>query len=185
MQEYGPDPETLGLLGRLHKDRYCEEKEKGSFLASAALDESISAYTRGFETDPRDYYPGINAITLLIAKGDEESLEMAEKLAPVVTFAVGRRGCISSDNYWDLATKLELYCIIKDWAPAENTLKKMLLYKAKEPWMIKSTLRNLKMLSQARIRQGHAVEELQKIIFHFETHINQLDELMPKSFKML
>lgn len=166
IKEYGPDPETLGILGRAHKDRYHEEKKKGSILASAALEESISAYTKGFESDPRDYYPGINAITLLIEKGDEKALEEVDQLFPLVSFAVARRGGISSDNYWDRATVLELKCISNDWILAENFLQKV-LDKASEIWMMESTLDNLKILKEARIRQGHAMEELQKVIIRF------------------
>jgi hypothetical protein len=173
LNEYGPDPETLGILGRVHKDRYREAKEKGSILASAALDESISAYTRGFESDPRDYYPGVNANTLFIEKGDEESLKKAELLHQLVNFAVGRRGGASSDNYWDLATVLELNCISSDWISALHVLPKV-LYKAKESWMLKTTLGNLRMLRQARINQRYATEELQEIIKQFEMYINDL-----------
>jgi predicted Zn-dependent protease len=170
MKEYGPDPETLGILGRVHKDRYREAKEKGSILASAALDESISAYTKGFESDPRDYYPGINAITLLIEKGDEEALKKAEQLFPLVSFAVARRGGIGSDNYWDRATVLELNCINNDWTSAKNNLPKV-LDKANETWMLETTLGNLMILKQAQIFQGHDTEELQKIIKQFEIYL--------------
>lgn len=167
MKEYGPDPETLGILGRIHKDRYREAKEKGSIIALAALDESISTYVEGFNSDPRDYYPGINAITLLIEKGDKEALKKAEQLAPLVSFAVARRGGVSSNNYWDLATVLELNCISSDWVSAVNVLPKV-LDKAKESWMLKSTLDNLTILKQARICQGHNIEKLQEIIKEFE-----------------
>lgn len=167
MKEYGPDPETLGILGRIHKDRYREAKEKGSIIALAALDESISTYVEGFNSDPRDYYPGISAITLLIEKGDKEALKKAEQLAPLVSFAVARRGGASSNNYWDLATVLELNCISCDWVSAVNVLPKV-LDKAKESWMLKSTSDNLRMLKQARICQGHNIEKLQEIIKEFE-----------------
>lgn len=173
MKEYGPDPETLGILGRIHKDRYREAKEKKSIRALAALDESISTYIKGFESDPRDYYPGINAITLLIEKGDEEALKKAEQLAPLVSFAVARRGGVSSNKYWDLATVLELNCISSDWVSAVNVLPKV-LDKAKELWMLKSTLENLTMLKQARISQGHYTEKLQEIINEFEKYICDL-----------
>lgn len=58
LEERGPDPETLGILGRLYKDLYQELQSKEDITASAALDDAIDAYTRGFESDPRDYYPG-------------------------------------------------------------------------------------------------------------------------------
>ena len=90
LKEKGLDPETLGILGRVHKDRYRELKEQ-SFLAPAALDDAIEAYTKGFESDPRDYYPGVNAITLLIEKGDEDALKEADRMVPLVSFAVARQ----------------------------------------------------------------------------------------------
>ena len=173
MKEYGSDPETLGILGRIYKNRYLEAKEKKSIMASAALDDSISTYIAGFESDPRNYYPGINAITLLIEKGDEKALKKAEQLTPLVSFAVARRGGVSSNNYWDLATVLELNCISCDWVSAVNVLPKV-LDKAKEPWMLKSTSANLGMLKQARICQGHNIEKLQEIIKEFEKCICDL-----------
>ncbi len=173
MEEYGQDPETLGILGRIHKDRYREAKEKGSITALAALEDSISAYLKGFESDPRNYYPGVNAITLLIEKGDKQALKKAEKLAPLVNFAVARCGGASSNNYWDLATVLELSCISNDWVSAVHVLPKV-LDKAGESWMPKTTLGNLMMLKQARICQGHDIETLQEIINQFEKYISDL-----------
>ena len=149
IKEYGSDPETLGILGRIYKNRYREAKEKKSIMASAALDDSISTYIEGFESDPRNYYPGINAITLLI-RGDEEALKKAEQLAPLVSFAVARSGGVSSNNYWDLATVLELNCISSDWFSAVNVLPKV-LDKAKESWMLNLTLDNLAILKQAHV----------------------------------
>jgi hypothetical protein len=70
IKEHGYDPETLGILGRVHKDRYKELKKNGDIMASAALDDAIDAYTKGFISDPRDYYPGVNAVTILGDKTD-------------------------------------------------------------------------------------------------------------------
>jgi hypothetical protein len=134
IHQRGADPETLGLLGRVHKDRYKDAKKAGSIIAYAALDDAINAYRKGFESDPRDYYPGINAITLLVDKGDEESLKKAEQLLPLVSFAVARRGGGTSSDYWDLATVLELACIGGDWVGAARVLPRVLAA-AKESWM--------------------------------------------------
>jgi tetratricopeptide (TPR) repeat protein len=171
IEKYGPDPETLGILGRIHKDRYREAKEKGDITALAALDDSISAYIMGFKSDPRDYYPGVNAVTLLIEKGNGEALKKAEQLVPLISFAVARRGGASSTNYWDLATTLELNCISSDWVSAIHILPKV-LDKAEESWMPKTTLGNLTMLKQAYIHQGRNVEKLQYIIRQIDKHIS-------------
>lgn len=173
LKKHGPDPETLGILGRIHKDRYKEAKKAGSIIASAALEDAIEAYTKGFESDPRDYYPGVNAITLLIEKGDPRALKEAERLVPLVSFAVARRGGASSSDYWDLATVLELAAIGSDWAMATRVLPKTLAA-AKAAWMTQTTLDNLAMLKQARARQGQSVPELDEIIKHFEDRTKEL-----------
>src|SRR6266478_3513386 len=123
----GPDSETLGIKGRIHKDMYKEAAQAKKITAIAALDDAISAYTKGFESDPRDYYPGVNAISLLIQKGDAEALKEVERLVPLVSFAVARRGGVSSSDYWDLATVLELACIGEDWTTAARVLPKAIL----------------------------------------------------------
>ena len=58
LKNRGADPETLGIKGRIHKDIYKEAAQAKKITAIAALDDAISAYTKGFEADPRDYYPG-------------------------------------------------------------------------------------------------------------------------------
>jgi len=171
--EKGVDPETLGILGRVHKDRYKELKEKKSIMASAALDDAIVAYVRGFESDPRDYYPGVNAITLLVAKGDVDSLKEAERLVPLVRFAVARRGGSASTDYWDLATVLELNAIDNDWKLAVSVLPKVLAA-AKAPWMIETTMNNLQLLKTARETAGEVPPELLEIIKHYRERCDEL-----------
>ena len=171
--EKGADPETLGILGRLHKDRYKELKKKGSIMADAALDDAIEAYTKGFESDPRDYYPGVNAITLLIEKGDAEAMKQADRLVPLVSFAVTRRGGGSSSDYWDLATVLELSAIGNDWGMAKSVLPKMLAA-SKASWQIKTTWDNLLLLKSARESAGQSPPELGKILRYLEERYNEL-----------
>ncbi|MCX7109035.1 MAG: TRAFs-binding domain-containing protein [Proteobacteria bacterium] len=149
VKEKGGDPETFGILGRIHKDRYKELKQKGSIMAEAALDDAIDAYRKGFESDPRDYYPGVNAVTLLIQKGGEDALKEAQRLAPMVSFAVARRGGASSSDYWDLATVLELSVIGEDWKMAVRVLPKVMA-SAKAAWMIQTTLDNLLLVKAVR-----------------------------------
>src|SRR5215831_1249938 len=121
LKNRGADSETFGIKGRIHKDIYKEAAQaKKKITAIAALDDAISAYTKSFEADPRDYYPGVNAINLLVQKGDAEALKEVDRLLPLVNFAVARRGGTSSTDYWDLGTVLELACIGEDWAMANR-----------------------------------------------------------------
>jgi len=142
-------------------------------MAAAALDDAIKAYTDGFESDPRDYYPGVNAITLLVEKGDAEALKEADRLLPLVRFAVARRGGVSSSDYWDLATVLELSAIANDWAMVTRVLPKTLAA-AKFSWMIKTTWDNLLMLKEARGRANQSPAELADVIQHLEERFNEL-----------
>ena len=173
LKEKGADPETLGILGRVHKDRYAELNKAGDLMASAALDDAIEAYTKGFESDPRDYYPGVNAINLLVQKGDADALKEADRLVALVSFAVARRGGASSSDYWDLATVLELSAIGGDWAMATRVLPKVLAA-AKASWNIETTMKNLKLLKSARERDGQAPPQLDQILGHMQTRLQQL-----------
>ena len=92
-----------------------QKGRRGTYWLLLALDDAIDAYTKGFISDPRDYYPGVNAVTLLIEKGDEESLKKAKEYAHLVSFSVARRGGASSSDYLDVATVLEMACINNDW----------------------------------------------------------------------
>ena len=173
VKEKGADPETLGILGRLHKDRYAELNKAGDLMASAALDDAIEAYTKGFESDPRDYYPGVNAVNLLVQKGDAEALKEADRLVPMVSFAVARRGGASSSDYWDLATVLELSSIGGDWTLATRVLPKVLAA-GKASWMIETTMKNLNLLKAAREREGQAPAQLDQMLGYLQKRHQQL-----------
>jgi MAP3K TRAFs-binding domain len=173
LKNRGPDSETLGIKGRIHKDVYKEAAQAGRITATAALDDAIDAYTKGFEADPRDYYPGVNAINLLMQKDDTEALKEVARLLPLVSFAVERRGGASSSNYWDLATVLELACIGDDWATANRVLPKVILA-AMNSFETATTLGNLRLLKQALERATREVAKLDGI----------LDELLVRDIEL-
>jgi tetratricopeptide (TPR) repeat protein len=175
LKERGPDPETVGILGRVHKDRYRELKAAKNLMATAALDDAIGAYKKGFESDPRDYYPGVNAISLMIEKGD---LKQAEQMLPLVSFAVARRGGAASSDYWDLATVLELAAIGSDWKSANAVLPRTLAA-AKFAWHVQTTIANLEMLQQAREGSGTQVPQLVEIIGYLKQRAVELGEAKP------
>ncbi|MGY2082275.1 TRAFs-binding domain-containing protein [Blastococcus sp. SYSU DS0539] len=166
LDERGPDPETLGLLGRWHKDRHKRLSEQDPFLAGQALDDAIAAYERGFQADMRDYYPGVNAVTLLMLKGTDEAYQRARELSPVVAFAVAARGGLASTDYWDVATVLELAVVNLDEATARGALRRLLSLGV-PAWKLRTTRENLERLQTAhRNRQndpawlGHYIARL-------------------------
>jgi tetratricopeptide (TPR) repeat protein len=155
LKDHGPDAETLGLIGSVYKHLYDETREQGMPEAPAFLDKAIDVYRDGFKLDPRDYYPGVNAINLLIEKGCDASLAESKELNPLVRFAIERRGGISSSNYWDLAAVLEFACINEEWDKAKDVLSKVLVA-ATESWKPTATINNLNML-KARLSKQQAV----------------------------
>jgi len=149
----GPSPETLGILGRCHKDRWSERLAAGDPGAADALDEAIEAYGRGFNADPRDFYPGINLITLLVRRGRDEDLARVVELTPIVAFAVARVGGLRSRDYWTTATVLELATAQGEEELGRRALSAMLETEP-EDWMLKSTVDNLTILASVLPRLG-------------------------------
>jgi tetratricopeptide (TPR) repeat protein len=151
----GPSSETLGLLGRVYKDRWEAAVKAGETIkARALLTKAIDAYRRGFETDWRDHYPGINAVTLMELK-DPPDPERA-KLIPVIRYSVERRIAGSKADYWDWATLLELAVLAKDETAAEEALGQALTI-VRDSWEPETTARNLRLIHEAREQRGQTV----------------------------
>lgn len=161
--ERGPSSETCGILGRVYKDRWEAAAKAGdTFAARGLLDKAIKAYLQGFEADSRDFYPGINAVTLMVLKQPPEA--RAAALIPVVRFSVEQRLKGSQPGYWDHATRLELAVLGIDQAAAEQAAGDAL---ATEPvgWAAETTARNLRLIREARAARGenfHWAEEIER-----------------------
>lgn len=147
IDEYGDSPETLGILGRCFKSRWQEKAESGDPGAADALDTAIDAYERGFAADPRDYYPGINLLTLLVRRGHVQDLAKVAELRPVVAFAVARKGGLRAEDYWTRATVLELAAIADDEDTSRRALSAM-LDTDPDRWMMRTTADNLELFSR-------------------------------------
>jgi hypothetical protein len=144
----GPSSETYGLLGRVYKDRWEAALKVGDkILARGLLDKAVDAYVKGFETDWRDAYPGINAVTLMTLKAPPDS--RAEQLLPVVRYAVGRKIASGKPDYWDYATLFELAVLAKDESGAMDALATALA-EIRERWEPETTLRNLRLVRASR-----------------------------------
>jgi len=151
LEKRGPSSETYGILGRVYKDRWESVSKVGEqFLAKGLLDRAIEAYLNGFETDWRDAYPGINAVTLMELKDPPDP--RCEELIPVVSYAVERRIAAGKPDYWDYATRLELAVLAKDEQKAFTALGDALT-SIREPLEPKTTSRNLRLIREARERR--------------------------------
>ena len=167
IDQRGASSETLGLLGRVYKDRWDQEKEKdqangavSSALTTAYLKQAIEAYVEGFNADWRDAYPGINAVTLMEMLEDPDPRQ-AEML-PVVRYSVQRRIAGKKPDYWDFATMLELEALSKNETAANEWLIKALPL-VREPWEPETTARNLKLIREANESRANNVDWIQAI----------------------
>lgn len=151
----GPSSETLGILGRIYKDRWEASLKAGQPIqARGFLIKAIDAYLRGFETDWRDAYPGVNAITLMEVREPPDPRH--ERLIPVVRYAAERRIAAGKPDYWDHATRLEVAVLGKDEPGAIEALADALAV-TREPWEAETTARNLRLIREARECRGEVV----------------------------
>lgn len=162
----GPSSETYGIWGRIYKDKFdpliaAQNYEDAGPLIEQALDK----YLKGFEADPRDAYPGVNAVTCLGLLGREDEVK---RLVPAVEFAVlsnikRKETKGGGADYWDYATLVEL-AVIED----NSDVATKYCIKAKsiirETWEPETTVKNLKKILQFREKQGKDVGVVQKII---------------------
>ena len=76
-----------------------------------------------------------------------------ERILPVVAYAVERRIAAGKPDYWDHATILELAVLGRDEERAMTALGNALAA-VREKWEPQTTLRNLRLISEARERRG-------------------------------
>ena len=169
IEKKGPSSETYGILGRVYKDRWekehnKEEEEDGNnnefYLSDSYLDKAIDSYLKGFESDWRDTYPGINTITLMEIKRKPDPRRI--ELIPVVKYSVERKIAKGKPDYWDYATLLELAILAKDKDASFNYLAKALSH-LRESWEADTTLRNLRTIREAREKRNEPVSWTKKI----------------------
>lgn len=142
--ERGATSESLGLLGRIYKDRWlAATQEKGSTLALSYLERAIDVYVAGFDADPRDFYPGVNALTLMSCLGRPDT--RYRKLLPAVLYSAERKLQQGHDDYWINATMLELSMLSSDLDSARIYLRKAISCHS-EGWQLITTERNLRLI---------------------------------------
>ena len=135
--DQGARAENCSILGRIHKDLYLTALTAGDVEhAERHRSDAINAYLRGFESDWRDAYPGINAVQL-IARGDREDSRLPSLIA-VVEYSLRRKIDRGGADYWDHATLLELATLADDESAAGSALDDALA-SPHEGWMTDTT----------------------------------------------
>lgn len=118
IKDHPEDAESWGLLGRVEKDAWLERWRKPGYsqeqmrtaatAESAQLRQAIAAYMTGFRKDPRNYYPGINALTLSYLlehlTGRKQARQERDALSGGVLWAVNSVLATSTRDYWARVT---------------------------------------------------------------------------------
>ncbi len=92
--------ETLSLLGRTYKDRWCANPESEHYLR-----QSFGYYNRAFEVKPSESYPGINAATIaFLLKEREKANQIAATVLEICQ--------TQPDDYWKHATVAEALVVL-------------------------------------------------------------------------
>lgn len=153
--------ESYGIWGRIYKDKF-ERAYKSDNKAEAKvyLKKALKYYENGFESDPRDAYPGVNYVTCLELLGEKEQ---ALRLVPAVEYAVKAKMKRKDADYWDYATLLELAVIENRFDDAEE-----FFFEAKplamETWMFGTTKANLEKIINYRVERGEEVVRAKEIL---------------------
>jgi len=156
ISKHGKNSETCGILGRVYKD-YWQENSSNEALAKGYLKKAIQTYLDGFESDFRDAYPGINAVTLMDIAGDERK----DEILPIVTYAVKQKMKNGAD-YWDYATLLELAILENNEEKAEELIGDVLVH-IREAFEPKTTANNIRFIREHRELKGEETEWIKKL----------------------
>jgi hypothetical protein len=160
--------ETLAIRGRIYKGWFQTAVTAGNDgEAHDMLTRAIESYEQAMKADMRDYFPGINAITLRLTRGLPEDMDATAQLVPVVRMAVENAPLARSDpeRYWQVATKLELACASRDWNAAVNHVSTAIRLDVHD-WMYTTTIRNLGMYRSIFSRDAAAMAQLEDVIEH-------------------
>jgi tetratricopeptide (TPR) repeat protein len=168
----GGTSETFGILGRIYKDRWEKAlKENNKLKAAGFLNKAIDSYLKGFESDWRDAYPGINAVTLMEIRRDPSDNKRRKQILPIVRYAAERRMATKKPDYWDYATLIELAILDKD---DESTIIENIanaLSFSPDKWQVESTLRTINMVKEARERTNESPNIERRVIEELEKYI--------------
>ncbi len=158
----GPSSETCGILGRVYKDLWEVALNNGQTIKTRGYHKRcVETYVQGFESDWRDAYPGINAVTMMELSEKEDPRQ--QELLAVVTYSVKQRLKGSKPDYWDYATLLELAVLKKQEDEAIEILPDV-LSSVRESFEIETTARNLSLICSYRVKRNEESTWLQNII---------------------
>lgn len=173
-KDYPDDAETWALLGRVEKDAWInawrskdktpEQMREDATYEEGVLQEAIDAYLKGFRKEPKHYYSGINAITLLhLLKhltGKDEDIEERKALEGGVRWAVNS-ALVEAQDYWARVTLAELEVLLADKSRVEQTFKSAVAVAQKNWFALDSSRQQLLLLKDLGFRPQEVEAALQ------------------------
>jgi class 3 adenylate cyclase/tetratricopeptide (TPR) repeat protein len=139
--------ETLSILGRTYKDRWCANPENEHYLRQA-----FDYYNRAFEVTPPDSYPGINAATIaFLLKETDKANRIART---VLEICQGQ-----ADDYWKHATVAEAMVVLGDAEGAKSAYRAAVAAEPDNLRAFSSTRKQARSLSRQLYGRANAFDD--------------------------
>jgi len=162
LQTWPQDVETMALLGRIEKDIWTtawrpteftsEERREEAAYQSNLLSAAVDCYLRAFKVDPKHYYSGINALTLMflyhhLLPGKDRYIKTMAILAGAVRFSAEcqRDG---EDAFWAKASLGDLEVLVGDPGSVEEAYKEAVAVRSTDWFSLNACRSQLELLQQ-------------------------------------
>ncbi len=181
-REGNQDEETIGLLARIHKERW--EREQTD--PDSAIQELVLArdYYRKAYDSAGGYWSGINAAAMALLSGQRETaLTLARQVREACLRELERAENEGLDNYWLLATLAEAALILEDWREAESLYRRAAQVGRRRFGDLASTRHNASLILNHFGRAKTSIEEILRIspVVVFSGHmIDRPDRATPR-----
>lgn len=167
--DHPEDAETCGLLGRVEKEYWVSSWRKPgtapeimreeAAVEIGLLHEAVRAYAAGFRHDPRHYYSGINAATLMHLAchltGDADDAVLRTEVEGGVRWAV--RSALAKEthdrgDYWARVTLAELELLVGDKRAVEKAYADAVAVAERDSFALSSSWQQLDLLQALGFR---------------------------------
>jgi hypothetical protein len=149
--------EALGLLGRIYKQLYVNNKDPGAASNRANLKKALESYLPVYRPDmPDSWWHGINAVAVL-ARAKRDGFQIGgtrepEDLATEILAAIDKKEDTSNDPLptWELATRVEGYVAVGKDKEAARAARRYVESSGIDAFEVYSTLRQFEEVWQLK-----------------------------------
>src|SRR5947207_4245318 len=139
--------ETLSILGRTCKDRWCTNPDNEHYWRQA-----FDYYNRAFEVAPPDSYPGINAATIaVLLKETDRASDIAKTVLEICQ--------PQPDDYWKHATVAEALVVLGDAEGAKRAYRAAVAAESDNLRAFSSTRKQARVLSRQLYGRADAFDD--------------------------